>query len=264
MNNQLATRQLIRLNNTQSLFLVRRDMALAKLPSSVMRHIAKRLDTERDISNFARTCRRHFHLLNPLLYEYNITYSQNSSLIWAAENGRKGTLQCAIASGIPVTDSQLGLLHKAAAQGQNDFISVLIEVPGLDINDWDYDGYTALHYAVQRCRIEVVKLLLRHGASPVQPSKSKDYVLNTAIEKGYIEIATYILSYTHELSTACAAGWTPLHYAANKGCTGLVIALIDRGADVARLTNNGWSPMALALRNSHKAAIKVLLDRGCS
>lgn len=53
---------------------------------------------------------------------------------------------------------------------------------------------TALHWAVEEEHTELVKLLLKHGASPVAMSKYDETPLSIAEEMGYREVVEILLA----------------------------------------------------------------------
>ena len=61
------------------------------------------------------------------------------------------------------SDSGETALHKAASDGSNDKIAILLD-KGADVNAKDMHGITPLHLAVQKGHIDTVKLLLERGA----------------------------------------------------------------------------------------------------
>ena len=56
------------------------------------------------------------------------------------------------------------LFLKAAEKGKIDYVSKLLEKNTSLINSKDSDGYTALHRASYNGHVEMVKVLLKHGA----------------------------------------------------------------------------------------------------
>lgn len=237
-------------------------MALYTLPSELLDEIAWNLDSEKDIDNLVRCCRRFHGTLNQFLYRHNVQHADGCALTWAAENGREATLECAIAAEIDIAKSELGLLQIAASKGHEHIIRLLLNTDGIDINAWDMHGCTPLLSAVQSGLLDMVQLFLHHGANISQPSTDQVYPLNKAIEAVNIEMATLLINSTTDLATASNRGWMPLHYAADKGCADLVALLIERGANTTRLTKTDWSPLALAVDNSHLEATTILLQKG--
>lgn len=57
-------------------------------------------------------------------------------------------------------------------------------------------------------------------------------------------------------------GWTPLHYAAAGGDTGIAKLLLDRQAKLDARSPNGTTPVMMAARGGHIMMVKLLLDAG--
>ena len=57
------------------------------------------------------------------------------------------------------------LLHEAIAFKQDDYALFLIK-KGINVNQQDYNGATALHFAVFYMYPEVIELLLQYGSGP--------------------------------------------------------------------------------------------------
>ncbi|KAJ6788062.1 hypothetical protein PWT90_08737 [Aphanocladium album] len=239
-------------------------MKLNNLPSELLEEIARSTSSARELNNLARSCRRIYSILNEHLYKNDSHYSDNSALDWAVVHTRHETIQRAAATGTNVTSAELGLLHKAATLGRDTIITMLLAMPGCDVDCWDAGGYTPLLRAVEQRRLHTAKLLLEHGADPARPSTGSVYPLNLAIKEGDTAMAMQLLPRVADTSTTSETGWTPLHYAADIGCTALVSELLDRGENLDRLTESQWSPLALAVDNGHLATAKLLLARGAS
>ncbi|HET9223205.1 MAG TPA: ankyrin repeat domain-containing protein, partial [Roseiflexaceae bacterium] len=65
----------------------------------------------------------------------------------------------------------------------------LMLVDGVDIDAQNEAGHTLLHWAAQQRRADAVALLIRHGAALDIKDKSGQTPLQTALERGYTEIA---------------------------------------------------------------------------
>ncbi|XP_022104853.1 serine/threonine-protein kinase TNNI3K-like [Acanthaster planci] len=71
-------------------------------------------------------------------------------------------------------------LHSACTYGKNlDIVRFLVEQPGVDVNHQGRDGHTALHSACYHGHIQVVQLLLDHGAN-VELACSEDVISSHA------------------------------------------------------------------------------------
>ena len=104
-------------------------------------------------------------------------------------------------------------LHEAAGMGHVEIVKLLLE-HGADPNAEDEDGWTPLHVAmfygcievakhvyihcpqqrqVKGSLVEVVKLLLEHGADPNAQNKSGETPLHDAACLGHVEIVKLLL-----------------------------------------------------------------------
>ena len=89
-------------------------------------------------------------------------------LIWAAREGYSAIVRVLLEKGANPNKldkwMQANAGHKAAFWGRSEAMQLLVK-NGLDVNArGGYNGYTALHDAVARAHIEVVKVLLAAGA----------------------------------------------------------------------------------------------------
>ena len=90
-----------------------------------------------------------------------------------------------------------GLFDSSGSEGNLEMVKLLVE-RGIDVEARCSDGKTAVHYATQYGHDHLVHYLLQDS--------SRDLV-----------------------NQADAAGWTPLHYAAEQGCLQLVDAFLQVG-----------------------------------
>jgi cytohesin len=94
---------------------------------------------------------------------------------------------------------------------------------GANPNAKDNIGWTPLHWAAHKGRVEIVELLLERGANP----NAKDNI-----------------------------GWTPLYRAAYCGHVEIVMILLEHGADPRIADNGGHIPLDYA----KDSAIRSLLE----
>ncbi|RDL38699.1 uncharacterized protein BP5553_03039 [Venustampulla echinocandica] len=95
----------------------------------------------------------------------------------------------------------------------------------------DNSGATPLHAAAQSgLSPRIISILLSAGAAPDVPDAS--------------------------------TGFSPLHYAAQKGHESIVRILVDSGANAGLKARCGWNALHLAVQGGHDAVVAMLLERG--
>ena len=57
-------------------------------------------------------------------------------------------------------------------------------------------------------------------------------------------------------------GFTPLHYACQKGTRDIVSMLIDKGADACACSNDSVTPLHMCSRSGNKDVIRMLIEAG--
>jgi ankyrin repeat protein len=102
-----------------------------------------------------------------------------------------------------------------------------------DVNRPDADGSTALHWAVHRDAVEVVKLLVDAGANVKAVNRYGVAPLTLACTNGNAAIVEQLLRAGADPHTTAADGETALMTAARTGKVDVVRALLAHGADVS-------------------------------
>jgi ankyrin repeat protein len=163
------------------------------------------------------------------------------------------------------------LLHSGANPNMQDVLS----------------GYTALHHAVRSSRVEMVDVLLAHGADPgirnylkftpfgLAILRSNDEAaqklmpddagsrLWAQIAVGNLEAVRRILDQQPELVQSHLEGAaTPLHLAVRKGHIEIAKLLLSSNADVNARDFRGWTPLMLAAYYNHLDCAELLLVNG--
>lgn len=86
-------------------------------------------------------------------------------------------------------------LHKAARLGYLDVIAYCLERLKMHPDPKDNAGYTPLHEACSKGRLEIARVLLQYGANHSETAHSGIRPLHEASENGYTEIVRLLLSY---------------------------------------------------------------------
>lgn len=137
---------------------------------------------------------------NKATTEFLISQTNNTGLISIAleyvgsEEGKEIT-ELLISKGADVnTKSEYGrtALHSAASCNNIEVMKLLI-LHGADVNAKDY-GVTALHYAAKYNHIKAAELLISHGADVNAKDYNKMTALDYATQNDFKEIAELLIS----------------------------------------------------------------------
>lgn len=182
-------------------------------------------------------------------------------LINACVWGNTDLLRSLVKKGISVNIDCSGFLPLSLAVqvGHLQFAETLIEL-GAHINAQDSKcRNTALHHACIKGSIEMVKLLLNHGAQVNLKDDTGCSALIDACVYGHTNIVLCLLSHGADLELSNDQGMTPFMYASMSGHTNLSKILIDHGAKIETCK---VSALVGASGRGHTETVKLLLDHG--
>ena len=188
-------------------------------------------------------------------------------------------------------------LHRLASEGNETELLDLIN-SGIEINEEDDNGLTALHHAAEGGHAKCVEILLQNGANVngngstlhmVRDVKCAQLLLKakatlnahdergnsplqTAIRKGRQELAEFFLSVGADVHCTNTEGETPLHtlcssFMAKPHDEKLTRKMIEMGANVHSKDSQGRSPLHLAVMNYHiekTNMVNMLITAGAS
>ncbi|KAE8139934.1 ankyrin repeat-containing domain protein [Aspergillus pseudotamarii] len=205
------------------------------------------------------------------------------------------TIQAACASGsleslknaIPTasTEELNSALCDSCASGNVSFAEALLECPRTDVNAVK-DGRTTLFIAVSHCYLEVVRLLVDHGADarlksweePPSSSQSKIEPIFTPLH-GFLrprrerrqsdplpsevfpELLPLLLRAGCDLNARDATGRTVLHESVHDNMPYTKL-LIESGADVNAVDDSGSTPLHLLSLHKSGDIFQLFLNRG--
>ena len=150
-------------------------------------------------------------------------------------------------------------LHRAAGQGHEELLVWLLE-HGAEVDARDNNGETALMQAPTR---SAVMALCDAGAAVQAATGEGVSALHFAAQYGRPEVVHALLSRGADPDAATRMGETPLHYAALAGAgTDCMAALLDAGADIDEETDEGVTALMVAARRARLDMVEWLLDHG--
>ena len=173
-------------------------------------------------------------------------------------------LGCCIALILSITSaSRAAEIADAAMNGDSASLSGLI-AQGLDVNEPQVDGATALHWASQRDDVAMAKRLLDAGANAAAPNRVGATPLLLAALNGSAEMIDLLLDASVNVNSLLSStGDTALMVASRTGKPEAVRVLLDKGAAVnAKEIWGASTALMWAVAENHTDIVKMLIDAG--
>jgi cytochrome c len=153
-------------------------------------------------------------------------------------------------------------IHDAAKTGDVAAITAALDA-GADI-DASEGGETPLYFAVKRGHLAAAKLLIERGANVNVGSNYWGDLLMFASVKVRVDLMTLLLAHGANPNSTIN-GESVLHVAAKNGCLACVKVLVEAGADVNALTYGACAigtPIHLAIRYGYSQVADYLWAHG--
>ena len=212
----------------------------AGLISAVKKHNIER------VASYLRASSRHGDL--------NMQDSDgNTALIWAVRKDEKKMVKMLIEAGAAInTKSKKKEIKKKFVYGET-FIRTI-------------PGRTALNWAVEGGRNEIVELLLSAGADVAEQDNPGNSPLYLAVRRGDVEIAELLISFGAVIGVfySGAGRIEPLYLGAGTGNVEMVRLLLNAGVvnvNEPRLVN-GHTALFIAAGRGDKVIVRLLIERG--
>lgn len=153
-------------------------------------------------------------------------------------------------------------LHIAAKYGRADIVQLFIEKHGACPDMKDNKLRTPLHYAARNGHSEVVEILLKNKANFRILDQVGLGAIQYAISNRHIDTAK--LLFTKGADIESMGGFTPLHQAADVGCSEITSFLLENGANVNSKNDNDYTPLHAAAFNGHQDVVNILITKGAN
>ncbi|XP_060525487.1 protein fem-1 homolog CG6966 isoform X2 [Cylas formicarius] len=145
----------------------------------------------------------------------------------------------------------------AAAAGYLDIVKLLIG-HGAKVNATTRTNSTPLRAACFDGHLEIVKYLVQHGADIEVANRHGHTCLMIACFKGHIKIARYLLNLKASVNRKSVKGNTALHDCAESGSLEILKLLIDHGATMD-VDSYGMTPLLAAAVTGHNHIVEYLI-----
>ncbi|UCF99096.1 MAG: ankyrin repeat domain-containing protein, partial [Spirochaetaceae bacterium] len=132
---------------------------------------------------------------------------------------------------------------------------------GVDINQRNADGYTALYKVVETGTVDSAHELIKRGAD-VNLATHHGTILHTAVMRGECNIVKVLLESGANAHALDAATETPLHLAASRDNREITTLLIKYGANIDYQNHYGKFPLQLAAFEGNMDIVELLLANG--
>jgi len=154
-------------------------------------------------------------------------------------------------------------LHAAVIKGNVDIVALLLE-HGADMTTWNRNNWSPLYEAARRGHLDVIRLLLYHHADVNSRTGKERTPLFAASQEGELEVTQALLQHGAAVDPRDKDSWTPLMLASQNGHLDVVRLLLENGATVDSREDNGWNSLMAASQNGHLDVVRLLLENGAT
>ena len=152
-------------------------------------------------------------------------------------------------------------LHTAASVNHIEMVKLLIK-HGANINSKDEADNSPLHLATYHGHGKMAKLLIESGAYIHSRNYNDNLPIQMAAHAGLPEVIQQLIEAGSPINAQDQVGDTPLHDAALQGQVEAAQVLIEAGADVNATNNAGKTPLDLAEQQGHGSLAEALKAAG--
>lgn len=155
------------------------------------------------------------------------------------------------------------LLYLLVLERHLEMATLLIEKGGVPLESRDPEGRTALHVGSWQGCVEMVDLLLKHGANPNAQDTEGRPPMHSVAWTGHAEVGRHLLEASGvNIDLACCQGATALSIAAQEGHVNIVAMLLERGANPDHMDKYGRTPVKVAGKHGHYNIVRLLESYG--
>ncbi|XP_017781821.1 PREDICTED: ankyrin repeat domain-containing protein 17-like isoform X2 [Nicrophorus vespilloides] len=195
-----------------------------------------------------------------------VVVEKTLSLVEACTDGDVGTVRKLLTEGRSVHETSEdgeSLLSLACSAGYYELAQVLLAMHA-NVEDRGIKGEcTPLMEAASAGHLDIVKLLVAHGADVNAQSTSGNTPLMYGCAGGHQDVVRFLLGNGASVEDHNENGHTPLMEAASAGHVGLAMILLENGAGINTHSNEfKESALTLACYKGHLEMVKFLLEAG--
>lgn len=151
-------------------------------------------------------------------------------------------------------------LHTASEAGMMEIVELLVS-HGAEVDAGDNENTTPLGVAAVGGHLNVIEFLISKGADPLAVDDNGHTALHWAAFNNHVDVAGILLDLGVDINAANSGGTTALHGAAFSGHTAMVEFLLSKGASL-NLNQGGYTPLVLAAYRGKTDVVRVLIEQG--
>jgi ankyrin repeat protein len=149
------------------------------------------------------------------------------------------------------TTAGVTALHTAAAMGLAGNCELLLTRESSLVNMQDINSCTALSHAAAQGSIDIIKVLLQHGADMITMNTNNSTPLMTACVHNNVDVAILLINAGADVNVASSDAHCALWAAVMSNSTVLVQLLLDHGALISRTNIIGRTVAFVAAYKGH-------------
>ncbi|CAD5112184.1 DgyrCDS1418 [Dimorphilus gyrociliatus] len=201
------------------------------------------------------------------LFETHVSGDVNEDLVKSAANGDSQKVEDILTRKCPEADvngvfAGHTALQAASQNGHLDVIKVLIKY-NVDLEVEDKDGDRSIHHAAFGDEPLAIELLYSAGCDLNSRNKRRQTALHIAVNKGHIGVVKMLLKLSCHPSLQDIEGDAPLHDSISKKRDDMLTLLLDHHADMTVANNNGFNALHhAALRGNPSRRIRAMHTAG--
>ncbi|KAL2686900.1 hypothetical protein Neosp_004443 [[Neocosmospora] mangrovei] len=154
-------------------------------------------------------------------------------------------------------------ISDASEAGHEAVVSYLLQhCPGVQADQAEKSGKTALWRAASKGHWGVVRILVAHGADIDTHLGGSPTPISWAAQKGNRDATDCLITMGANINLVDREGRTPLSYAAEEGFSSIVEILLLKGADPSLADADGWTPLVWACDSGKLDVVSLLLQYG--
>ncbi|KAK0627407.1 ankyrin repeat-containing domain protein [Immersiella caudata] len=181
-------------------------------------------------------------------------------------------VQLFLGLGVNPADKELkgwNSLHLAAQSdkpGTLEVVKMLVGTQRIDINDQQGNGATALYLAAQAGRSDVAQLLLEGGANPSIATKNDIRPLERAVASSNIELVDLLIRHGADVKFLDNMGRSIVHIASAQPDVRILRRVLEAGADalLQQPDHRGGTPLHVAVQNDNEEIALALMEFGAT